>query len=127
MTSYDLSWLAKEPSVEARLSRLPPALLGLLRRAVSECSPVRVLVFGSRVRGDASASSDLDIAFEVPVHAQSQWSRFLVEEPDRFESLVTIDLVGLHQCSQSLRERILQEGISIYERNIRLPAVSPES
>ena len=81
----------------------------------AEPSVERVVLFGSRARGDADERSDFDIAVESPQIAQRAWLD-LVAAAERIETLRRIDLVRLDETSPALRSRIQTEGKTIYER-----------
>lgn len=76
----------------------------------------RVLVFGSRARGDAEERSDIDLAVEAPGASEHQWLElyFAIEELD---TLLKIDLVRLEHASDELRREILSHGVTVYERS----------
>jgi predicted nucleotidyltransferase len=77
----------------------------------------RVLVFGSRARGDARERADFDLAVVAPGMNRSTWSRFALEVEDDIPTLCGIDLLLLNdRISRPLRTRIEEEGIVIYER-----------
>ncbi|MEZ4702775.1 MAG: nucleotidyltransferase domain-containing protein [Rhodothermales bacterium] len=75
----------------------------------------RVLLFGSRARVDHDARSDIDLAIDCPAASREQWQR-IREEVDRTRTLLFIDVVRFDTAPQSLRDRILEEGIVLYER-----------
>ena len=73
----------------------------------------RVTLFGSRARGTASRSSDIDIAVE----GCGDFRAFYDDVSERLWSLVDIDVVNLDECtSPELLRRILREGKVIYEK-----------
>lgn len=69
----------------------------------------RVILFGSRARGDARERSDVDLAIEGPELSQRDWLA-IVEATENADTLLRIDLIRLEEASPSLRERILAEG-----------------
>ena len=63
----------------AHFTSLPLSTLSiqrLLHLAVEQLDPERVILFGSRARGDHRVNSDFDIAFKGIQQAEN-WSRFL--------------------------------------------------
>ncbi|MBC8120721.1 MAG: nucleotidyltransferase domain-containing protein [Gemmatimonadaceae bacterium] len=76
----------------------------------------RVLLFGSRARGDASERSDIDLAIEAPDATSRQWLEIvaMVEDTD---TLLLFDLVRLEEASEAFKARILFEGKILYERS----------
>lgn len=75
----------------------------------------RVILFGSRARGDAEDRSDIDLAIVAPGALTRQWLDliFLLEQAD---TLLSIDVVRWEEASPSLQERILAAGTILYER-----------
>ena len=76
----------------------------------------RIMLFGSRARGDASPSSDIDIAIIDP-----SWTRRDIDEvharlEEDVRTALKIDLLALHLVqNEDLRTRVLREGIVIHE------------
>jgi predicted nucleotidyltransferase len=102
-------------STASSLPAVPEAVLRLVARLGAEPSVQRVILFGSRVRGDAHPRSDVDLAIEAPGASARDWLRLgdIAEDAD---TLLSIDLVRLDQAPEALRERILLEGRTLYER-----------
>jgi predicted nucleotidyltransferase len=93
-----------------------------VRSFLSECASrypaiERMLVFGSRARGDARERSDFDLAVEAPAMDRSDWSRFALDVEEDIPTLCGVDLLLLNDTlAAPLRTRIKEEGIVIYER-----------
>jgi predicted nucleotidyltransferase len=95
---------------------LPEKLRKQLVRLLSAQPEVeKVILFGSRARGDAEERSDVDLAIAAPTASPRQWLEivFLLEEAD---TLLRIDIVRWEEASVPLQERILTEGKVLYER-----------
>ena len=75
----------------------------------------KVIVFGSRARGDAEERSDIDLAIVAPAATPRQWLDivFALEEMD---TLLSIDVVRWAEASPALKARIAAEGKVLYER-----------
>ena len=72
----------------------------------------RVLLFGSRARGDFKRTSDIDLAAEG-----GDFDRFALDVEEETSTLLKYDIVDLNRAMQEeLREAILHEGIVIYEK-----------
>ena len=93
----------------------PVALEHLVQALAVRPEVQRIILFGSRARGDAAARSDIDLAIEAPDATRRQWLELilLVEEA---QTLPPIDLVRLEETSPALRAQILAEGKTLYDR-----------
>lgn len=75
----------------------------------------RIILFGSRARGDYRPKSDFDIAVDCPNASTEEWVD-LVESLDRIPTLLSIQLVRYNSSSSELQKRIQQEGVVLYEQ-----------
>jgi predicted nucleotidyltransferase len=71
----------------------------------------RVILFGSRARGDAEDRSDFDLAVETEQPQRLGELKELLEENPL--TLLAFDVVCLSEVSPAFRERILREGKDI--------------
>ena len=85
-------------------------------RAVRLLDPTRIWLFGSHARGDATLTSDVDLAFEVSRSARAKWAAFVLEAEDEVPALVDLDLVDLETCDPALAREIATTGRVVYER-----------
>ncbi len=96
--------------------RVDRVVLPALRDAIAAFPEVeRILLFGSRAKGDAEPRSDIDIAVSCPAADTRTWLDIcrLAEEA---ETLLKVDFVRLEEASPEFRERIESEGRVLYER-----------
>jgi predicted nucleotidyltransferase len=96
-------------------TNLPDAARRLIARLAADPAVRRIVLFGSRARGDAQPRSDVDLAVEAPDASPLDWQRLLdkVEEAD---TLLSVDLVRVEDAADELRERIRAEGVTLHER-----------
>jgi predicted nucleotidyltransferase len=94
---------------------VPHGVQSLVAQLSAEPSVRRVILFGSRARGDAEARSDVDLAVEAPGASARDWLR-LVDMAEDADTLLAIDLVRLEEAPSDLRQRIEAEGLALYER-----------
>jgi len=88
-------WSPEQASLTRRASGIAPGSLAkLLRLFEREPLVERVLLFGSRVRGDYRADSDIDLAVDGPALSATQL-RQLQLRVDNLELLYKVDLVHL--------------------------------
>jgi predicted nucleotidyltransferase len=84
-------------------------------RSANRLSQHRVVIFGSRARGDAKPRSDFDLAVvgEVPLPLKDFYA--LADELDQLETLYRFDWVDLARVSKKFRESALAHTEVIYE------------
>ena len=99
--------------LEQRLAHLPAFLVDVLCQAQRSFQPRAVFLFGSRARGDATDVSDWDLAFDVPVDRNLEWTRFVVDLPESAETLLGMDAVDLNAVNARMREAIERDGIQL--------------
>lgn len=96
---------------------LPPSIRRLIDYGIKTVEPDRVILFGSRARGDAREDSDYDLAFDFSSERRLFWLRFVTAAADLPITLQPTDLVAWYEASPELLDRIKREGIIIYERS----------
>lgn len=65
----------------------------LIRLLSGKPEIIRVILFGSRARGDADERSDIDLAIEAPAISQRQWLD-LIFLFDQIDTLLPVDIGG---------------------------------
>ena len=72
----------------------------------------KVILFGSRARGDQQSRSDIDLAIDCPGVTQDQWQKILniVDEAD---TLLLIDCVNLAKADERFKKNILKDGVEL--------------
>ena len=93
-------------AAERHLDRLREFLTGFFRN-----EPVRVLLFGSRARGDHAGASDIDIGILPAQGFDPAKLASLDEEVDRLNIPYKVEIVNLAETSQRLRAQALKDGI----------------
>ena len=72
----------------------------------------KVILFGSRARGDHRRTSDIDLAVKG-----GEFERFALDVEEETSTLLKYDIVDLDSKLQpELRESIQKEGIVLYEK-----------
>lgn len=72
----------------------------------------KVILFGSRARGDYRMKSDIDLAFEG-----GDAPRFILDVDEETYTLLSFDVISLDApVSPELRDSIRREGVVIYEQ-----------
>ena len=97
-------------------ANLSDKLIAEIRELARKHPIQRIMLFGSRARGDHHATSDIDLAvFPLPYFN----SRGAVSiDIDEFATLLKTDLVFVdEQTDALLLDRINREGVLLYERS----------
>lgn len=97
---------------------LPPAIETLVQRIARNPRVTRVILFGSRARGDNAPRADVDLAVDAPEGDSQDWADAMAAVEDA-PTLLAIDLVWLPDAPQELRNEVELEGIVLYERQAR--------
>lgn len=75
----------------------------------------KVILFGSRARGDADERSDIDLAIEGKNISDEDWLKLYYEFQEDIDTLLSIDIVWLNEISDELHNNIKREGCVIYD------------
>ncbi len=94
-----------------RVERIVKKLL----KELLKYKPKKVVLFGSRARGDFSKHSDIDIAVDLDLPFRKR--RKLKEKLDLIAGIYTVDLIFLPLVDKKFREKILKGGKILYEEN----------
>ena len=87
----------------------------IIKILVDELNPDRLILFGSRGKGEAFTNSDYDIA--VDTHKiESRKKRMLKEKLEDILGLHKLDLVFINEVEKKFKEIILKTGRVVYER-----------
>jgi len=97
-------------------TNLPKSILRLVEHGVAKLDPSRVILYGSRARGDAGRYSDYDLAFEFAPGKKREWLSFQLDSRMLPITLRKTDLLALQEASSELAQRVKTEGIVLYER-----------
>lgn len=76
----------------------------------------KVLLFGSRARGDHQERADIDLAIVCPTISENEWI-YLREAIEEIPTLLEFDVVRFDTASKALQDVILRERKIIYERH----------
>jgi len=78
----------------------------------------RVVLFGSRARGDHRSKSDFDFAISAPTAGIREWDA-IREVIEYAPTLLRIDLVRYEEAPEALRAEIDRDGVEVYVREPR--------
>ena len=74
----------------------------------------KVLLFGSRARGDYLKNSDIDLAIDGDF--TSRQKRKIKEMIDELSGLYSVDIVFFDEILPEFRQKIEREGVVLYEK-----------
>ena len=77
-------------------------------------NPKKIILFGSRSRGDYKKNSDIDIAVDLTLDFRDK--RKLRDKIDTLAGLYSVDLIFLNDIEDKFKEKLLKEGKIIYEK-----------
>jgi len=101
----DEFWNALKNSGKEFVLSQPKILNNIIEKIKTECNPDKIILFGSRARGDAHKNADIDIAVEGPKKPISS-----------IDITAHLDIVDFTRADPSLKDKIKREGATIYER-----------
>jgi uncharacterized protein len=107
--------MESEAAIELSPAALPASIRRVVEYGVRAVDPTRVVLYGSRARGDARRDSDYDLAFVFRKERRNRWIRFLADFDDAALTLLPVDMLDWNEASARLREEIRKEGITLYE------------
>ena len=82
---------------------------------IQHIKPKRIILFGSRARDKAQARSDYDIAIDDNELTLAKLAQIRADM-EVVPTLLAIDVVWMNRAAATLRQRILDEGKTLYER-----------
>ena len=101
---------------ENLLNRIRDVVLGFRK-------PEKIILFGSRGRGEGGARSDVDIAIVAPGWTDRDFNLLRDRLEEEVKTPLKFDVVDLARLEkQNLKETILKEGRVIYEGGQKPPA-----
>ncbi len=77
-------------------------------KEIKKYNPKKVILFGSRSRGDNLKNSDIDIAVDIDLSFREK--RKLKEKLDLIAGLYKVDLVFFDEMIEDFKKHILKEG-----------------
>lgn len=95
---------------------LPRSVWKVIDRGVAAGRPRRVLLFGSRARGEGRPTSDFDLAFEGVEDARA-WQAFRLDQIYEPVCLFPLDLVRLETAPPELQDEIRKDAVEVWRRD----------
>ncbi len=78
----------------------------------------KIILFGSRARGDNQDRADIDLAIYCPNATDNEWLKIL-NIMDDADTLLQIDCIRLDTLEKlsALNQAILQQGVKLYDKS----------
>jgi predicted nucleotidyltransferase len=90
-----------------------PAIAAMVEQIRRIGSVERIILFGSRARGDHDERSDIDLAIACPGASPEEWTA-IWNIADEAPTLLKVDLVRLEHVDDALQQEIEREGVVLY-------------
>lgn len=91
---------------------IKPKVIEEIRTFAKKYNVDKVILFGSRARGDYKRTSDIDLAV-----AGGDFARFALDVDEETSTLLEYDIVDMgREMQDELRQSIMQEGKILYEK-----------
>lgn len=91
-----------------------PILKKIVEQVLQHCKPQKIVLFGSRARGDYREKSDYDIS--VSGINESNYAEVLNAIDDNDFTLKKIDLLKYENLNEEYQKSVNTEGITLYEQ-----------
>jgi len=93
---------------------LPEKVITGIKNLAEEYDVQKVILFGSRARGDNDPKSDIDLA----VYGCADFTNFSLDVDERVWTLLMFDILDMdrYDYSQELLQEIARDGVTIYEK-----------
>ena len=91
-------------------------ILALLYNQFSDIQ--KVILFGSRARGDEEERSDIDVAIDADHMDLAKWNEICLFKDEHLDTLLSVDLIWIQHAPVGLKQRIAKEGVLLFERKI---------
>ena len=95
---------------------IPERVLKDISAFAKKYSINKVILFGSRARGDNTERSDIDIDIDIAVY-EGDFDSFYWDVKEKVHSLLSFDVVEADKpISEELKQEIEKDGVIIYEK-----------
>ncbi len=91
---------------------------GFIERIAALPFVAKIVLFGSRARGDHDSRSDIDLAIFCATASEEEWWQVLdCLEEDRIDTLLKVDCIRFDAADGVLKENVMDEGKTLYEKS----------
>lgn len=97
--------------------QISPPLQSLIQKIIEITKPTKLILFGSRARGDHRANSDVDLCVMKKSCSEDDWNSLLISIQDDPHTLLKVDLVEFETLSKVYQDEISKNGVILYGSN----------
>lgn len=98
-------------TVKTNLNELEKQITAIILQRIT---PRQIILLGSRARGDSKEFSDYDIAIDMPMLTDRTLS-LIRDDMELLRTLKTVDVLWYNRLNPLLKQRIVSEGIVLYD------------
>lgn len=84
---------------------------------VEKLQPEKILLFGSRAKGENKPYSDIDLAVELKQNVDFRLKRKIKELVEDISGIYSVDIVYLNECSENFKNIVYETGKVLYEKS----------
>jgi predicted nucleotidyltransferase len=88
----------------------------IVKIIIRTVNPDRIILFGSRAKGDHRKGSDIDIAVDGGRDLTHRERRKLKEELDKVAGIYTLDLIFLNEVQEEFKKLIEKTGVILWKK-----------
>jgi predicted nucleotidyltransferase len=103
----------------ASFHQLPDSIQNVVSTIVEKINPLKIVLFGSRARGDARPDSDFDVCVFLPSPDLDPWIRLKLDIDEKPLTLFILDLVEYSNLNADFQANISKEGATLYELKVQ--------
>jgi len=85
------------------MDKIEKIINNLVYVLVEKLQPERVLLFGSRAKGENKPYSDIDLAVELNQNIDFRLKRKIKELIEDISGMYSVDIVYLNECSENFK------------------------
>ncbi len=103
-------------SFSVKMSNLPESVQNFVKTIAQSSLAEKIILFGSRARGDHNQNSDYDLAVFWQPHHEGKVLKFKADLSELPLTLHKVDILDLSSASDSYRREIKNEGILLWQK-----------
>lgn len=97
--------------------KISPTIEKLISLIAKTAMPKKIVLFGSRARGNFRENSDIDLCVIGRTCNDDTWNKLLVSIQEDPHTLLKVDLVEFETLNHLYQNEITKDGVTVYESN----------